>query len=171
MTNGPNLGADKGIAATAAVTAAAAAILATVYVAEYGFGLLPCSLCYMQRVPYVLAVVVGALALMPAVDSRSRRIVLFHLVGLFVLAASLGLYHVGVEMKWWLGPDACTGSVGAISMEDLSAGLLRPGGPMCDEPAFLLMGISLAGYNMIAGVVLAGFSLMAALRKAWWSKP
>ncbi len=170
MTSGPNLGADKGLAATAVVTAASAAILAAVYIAQYGFDLWPCSLCYMQRVPYVLAVVLGALALMPAVDSRSRRVVLFHMVGLFVLAASLGLYHVGVESQWWAGPVTCTGGARTIGMEDLGAALAKPGQPMCDEPAFVFMGISLAGYNVIAALLLVGFSLMAALRKDWWTR-
>jgi disulfide bond formation protein DsbB len=170
MTNGPNSGGDKGIAATAAVTASAAAILATVYVAQYGFDLWPCSLCYMQRVPYVAVVVLGGLSLMPAVDARSRRVVLFHLVGLFALAAALGLYHVGVEMGWWLGPAACTGGARTFSIQDLGASLAQPGGPTCEEPAFVFMGISLAGYNMIAGLALAAISLAAALRKAWWAK-
>jgi len=164
MTSAP----DYGWRATAAVTAAAAAILATVFTAQYGFDLWPCSLCYMQRVPYVAVVVLGLLSLMPAVDTRSRRVVLFHLVGLFALAAVLGMYHAGVEMKWWAGPVACTGGARSISMEDLTSALGKPGQPNCEEPAFILMGISLAGYNAIAGVLLAAASLAAALRKAWW---
>ena len=59
---------DKGYAATVAITASAAAILAVVYIAQYGFGLWPCSLCYVQRVPYVLIVLLGGMSLMPAVD-------------------------------------------------------------------------------------------------------
>lgn len=38
---------DKGYAAMAVMTAASAAILASVYVARYGFDLWPCSLCYV----------------------------------------------------------------------------------------------------------------------------
>jgi len=163
------LGADIGFTATAAVTLAAAAILATVYTAQYGFDLLPCALCFGQRVPYALVIVLGGLSLMPAVDARSRRVALFHLVGLFALAAGLALYHVGVEMHWWQGPITCTGSARALSMDDLTAGLSKPGGPMCDEPAFVLFGISLAGYNFIAALILTGISLAAALRKDWWT--
>jgi disulfide bond formation protein DsbB len=168
MTSGPNFGADKGYAAIAAVTLAATAILATVYVAQFGFDLLPCALCYGQRVPYVLVAVLGSLALMPAVDVRSRRVVLFHLVGLFLLAAGLGLFHAGVEKQWWQGPITCIGNAHALSLDDLTADLSKPGGPMCDEPAFVLLSISLAGYNFIAALVLTGVSLTAALRKAWW---
>ena len=161
--------ANPGKAALAAATVAAGAILSTVYVAQYGFDLLPCALCYMQRVPYFLVLVLGGLALMPAVDDRTRRIILFHLVALFVLAAGQGLYHAGVEAKWWPGPDTCTGGARAIgSMADVLAGMSKRGAPMCDEVAFAFMGISLAGYNFIAGTVLAVGSLYAALRKDWW---
>ena len=161
---------NRGWRATAALTTAAAAILSTVYVAQYGFGLWPCELCLLQRVPYFLIVVLGALSLMPAVDARSRRIVLFHLAGLFLLDAGFALYHSGVEFHWWEGPTACAGgSARGISMNDLSAALGKPGHPNCDEPAFLFMGISMAGYNVFAALALAGASFAAALRKAWWS--
>ena len=159
---------DKGYAATAAMAAAAGAILATVYVAQYGFDLWPCALCYVQRVPYALALVMSALSLMPAVDAPSRRIVLFHLAGLFVLDAGFALYHTGVEMHWWLGPTACTGGTVAGSVDELAAALAKPGNPKCDEPAFLFLGISMAGYNVIAALILAAASLGAALRRDWW---
>ena len=160
---------DNGFRATAAVTAAAAAILATVFTAEFGFGLLPCALCYVQRVPYVAIVLLGALALMPAVDARSRRVVLFHLAALFLLTAGWGAYHAGVEWHWWAGPDTCVGRVGAVSPDDMLSALSQRGGPMCDEPAFVLFGLSLAGYNALAAAALAAFSVFAATRKTWWS--
>lgn len=159
---------DKGRAATAAVTAAAALILATVYVAQYGFDLWPCTLCFGQRVPYAVVIVLGSLALMPAVDVRSRRIVLFHLAALFLLDAGLAFYHAGVEVKWWPGPTACTGGSSAVSVTDMMSALGKPGHPNCDEPAFLFMGLSLAAYNVIAAVTLTAASLFAALRKDWW---
>lgn len=162
---------DNGWKATAAATLAAAAVLATVFIAQYGFDLQPCSLCYMQRVPYFLVLVLGGLALMPAVDSRSRRIVMFHLFGIFVISAAAALYHAGVEMHWWQGPTACTGSVGTISLDDLTAALGKPSHPMCDQPAFVLMGISMAGYNFIASVAFAFMALGAAKRKHWWTTP
>ena len=163
---------DKGRWAAAAVTVAAALILAIVYVAQYGFDLWPCTLCYGQRVPYFLVAVFGALSLMPAVDSRARRLILFHLAALFLLAAALALYHVGVEQHWWQGPKGCTGGGNrAISMEDLLSALSKPGQPGCDQIAFSFAGISLAGYNLIAALSLFAASLFAALRKPWWSAP
>lgn len=161
---------DKGYMAAALVTVGAAGILAVVYTAQYGFGLAPCSLCYVQRVPYFAVLIMGALSLMPAIDAATRRVVLFHLAGLFVLNAGFGVYHAGVEFHWWQGPIACTGS-GVASLDDIAAALTKPGPPACDQPAFLFLGISMAGYNVIAALMLAAASLAAALRTAWWPKP
>ncbi len=159
---------EKGCQATAAVTAAAAAILATAYTAQFGFDLFPCQLCYVQRAPYFLIVVFGALALLPAVDSRSRRIVLFHLVALLLLETVLASYHVGVEWHWWVGPTTCTGPGAPTSISDLTAALSKPAPPSCDTPAFVFAGLSMAGWNAVAALILAGAALAAALRKPWW---
>ena len=113
----------------------------------------------------------GLLALLPAVGPRERRIVLFHLVGLLALEAGLALYHVGVEQHWqpWLpGPTACTGGVGGISLDDLSAALSRPAGPSCDTPALVIGGLSIAGLNFILASALTGLALVAGLKRDWW---
>ncbi len=162
-------GTDKGFAATALVTAVVALILATVYVAQYGFDLFPCTLCFVQRVPYWLAVVMGTLSLMRAVDSRTRRVILFHLAGLFLLDAGIALYHAGVEFHWWAGPVTCTGGARILSLDDLTSALGKKGHPNCDEPAFLFMGISMAGYNVFAALGLTVASVFAATRKTWWN--
>jgi disulfide bond formation protein DsbB len=53
-------------------------------------------------------------------------------------------------------------------MADVMSGLSKPAQPNCDEVAFAVMGVSLAGYNVIASLALAAGSLYAALRKDWW---
>src|SRR6185369_15316291 len=105
--------------------AASAAILGTAYVAQFGFGLMPCELCYTQRPPYALTFVFAVLALMPAVDSKSRRLVVLHCAGLFAIVAGLALYHAGVEWHWWQGPTASTGTGAKIDFSNLAAALQK----------------------------------------------
>jgi disulfide bond formation protein DsbB len=161
---------DKGWWTAAAVAATSAAILATVYLAQFGFDLMPCELCYAQRPAYFLTLVFGALALMPAVDSKSRRLVVLHCAGLFALTAGIGAYHAGVEWHWWLGPTACTSTGAKIDFSNLAAALQRPSLVMCDQPAFRFLGLSMAGYNFIAATILAVASAWAATRSTWWVK-
>ncbi len=163
---------DRGWQASAAVTIGAVAALAAAFTAEYGFGLLPCTVCFWQRVPYAMTGLLGALSLMPAVPPRERRVVLFHLVGLLAIDAGLAFYHVGVELHWWPGPSYCSGGGRAgISLGDLAAALGKAGSPSCDQPTYLFGGpVSMAGYNFILASLLTAFALVAALKKAWWRR-
>ena len=89
--------------AAGGAAAAGVAALAVALVAQYGFGLRPCVLCIAQRVPFVLAALLGLAALTPAAARAQRPLVL--LAGLAFLAnTALAVYHVGVEDHWWVSP-------------------------------------------------------------------
>ncbi len=164
------INADKGQFALIAVALASAGALGLALLSQHAFGLLPCDLCYLQRVPHALNFVVGALGAMSAVPPREKRIVLMHCGLLLVLSAGFAGYHVGVEELWWAGPVSCGGSGGALSMEGLAAALTQSARPSCEEAAFRLFGISMAGYNFIASVVLTGFCFWAMRQRTWWGK-
>lgn len=139
------------------------AALAAVLIAEYGFGLLPCPLCLYQRIPYC---VVAALALLGMVSrlGAGQAALLLGLCGLaFLVGGGLALFHVGVEQHWWAGPASCSaGAGGARNVEDLLAQLSKPVKiPSCDQVAWSLFGVSMAGYNLLASVGLAAFALVS----------
>jgi len=113
-------------------------------VAEYGFALLPCPLCLYQRLPYAAA----ALLALPMLGVRLSR----RLRGLLLALCGLA-FLVG-----------CSGGIGgAKTVEDLIAQLNRPISiPACDQVAWSLFGVSMAGYNLLASLGLAGFAGLAA---------
>ena len=78
--------------------------------------------------------------------------------------AAIAFYHVGVEEGWYEGLAACAAGGGTPATVDaLRAQLLdAPPPPRCDEVAWSLFGVSMAGYNMMYAASLAGFSLAAA---------
>jgi len=154
----------------AAIAACSGGALALALVAQYGFDLWPCTVCYWQRVPYGFALFLAVLALMPVVDAPSRRVIVALCVGLFVINAGIACYHVGVETRWWPGPAACAGQVKDYSPTDLMAALNKPGRTGCEDPAFVFLGISMAGYNLIACFVLAAASAWAARQTSWWNR-
>jgi disulfide bond formation protein DsbB len=86
-------------------------------------------------------------------------------VALFTDAAIAG-FHVGVEQKWWQGTAACVGATGADSIEALRAQLLAQKVVRCDEIAWELGGISMAGYNMLSALALGTVAAMASVRMA-----
>jgi len=155
----------------AAIAAVSGAALGSAFVAQYGFGMQPCELCLLQRTPYQLTLVLGLLALIPAVPPQARRQVAALCAGLFAVNAVIAGYHAGIEYRWWKGPTACTGSVHDFDLTDLTAALNRPGRINCEDAAIRVFGISMAGGNVIACTLLALGCLWAVRRERVWDVP
>ena len=70
------------------------------------FGYAPCPLCLQERYAYYFGVPATVVAFFAArAESFSLTRVLLVLVGLaFLINAGVGVYHAGVEWKWWAGP-------------------------------------------------------------------
>jgi disulfide bond formation protein DsbB len=139
--------------------------LAIAWLAEYGFGLRPCYLCYLQRDAYWATIVLALLSFPFAARARLGALLLF-LAGLAAFAgAGVALYHVGIERAWWAGSEACIGAdLTGMSAEDFAAAILDAPLTRCDEPAWSLFGISMAGYNVLYAVALAAFAAWGAWR-------
>ena len=126
-----------------------AVLIACVYVAQYGFGLPPCEMCWWQRYAHFAAI---GLALAGwSLRKRQAGSGLIALAGLAIGAsAAIGLLHAGVEYHWWQGPTAC--STTRLSGDALSAIMDAPL-VRCDTAAWSLFGVSLAGYNFRVSLV------------------
>jgi disulfide bond formation protein DsbB len=136
---------------------ASGAILLSVLALQYLGDLPPCPLCVWQRWPYVGVAVLGLLGW------RWQPRVLLALAALVLLVgAGLGVYHVGVEQGWWALPAGCAAGASAQSVEELRR-LLAEAPPACDQVSFSLLGLSLAGWNVIASLALAAYAIAAAL--------
>jgi disulfide bond formation protein DsbB len=123
-------------------------------------GYAPCKLCHWQRWPHYAALVIGALALLTGL----RFLPWFGALAAAATAA-VGVYHTGVEQKWWLGPTTCTsGSVAGLSADDLLAQINNAPLIRCDEVAWALGGISMASWNAIFSAILVLVWIAAARR-------
>lgn len=148
-----------------ALLALSAATLAAVYASQYIGGLQPCQLCLYQRWPWWGALALSALALIPAL-SPPWRALLLSVAGLALLAGGgVAAYHVGVEQHWWPGPASC-GATGQIpgSFADLQQMMGQPAAS-CDEPAWTLLGVSMAGYNAMLSLAVAAWMLTAGVAR------
>lgn len=124
-------------------------------------GYAPCKMCIWQRYPHAVAMALGVAAFFVPLPA------LIILGAVAALAtAGVGGYHMGVEQGWWEGPSSCTaGAIGGVDPNALFDQIM--GAPLvrCDDIAWQLAGISMAGWNMIISLVLAGIWI-AALRRA-----
>jgi len=140
------------------VLVTSAIVLAAVLSAQYLGGLAPCELCLTERWPWDAALVVALVATIVGSRSALPRVALL-LAALFVASSALGFYHVGVEQRWFAGPSACTASVTPTTLEALKAQLMHQQPVRCDEPAWTLFGVSLAGWNLLASLAMAAISI------------
>src|SRR5690242_21115938 len=75
---------------------------------QYLGGLHPCEMCYWQRWPHAVAIVLALLAFTaPAESGRSRALTLLAALAIAVSGA-IGVYHAGVEAKIFEGFTQCT---------------------------------------------------------------
>lgn len=137
---------------------------------EHIGGFIPCKLCLEQRIPYYLGIPLMAVALAAAwlrLPNLLVRLMLAAGGALMVWGLVLGVYHSGVEWHWWAGPADCgvvdaapdTGDAGVLDMLD------KVVPPACDQAAGRFLGLSFAGWNVLASLTLAAIAFRSALSK------
>ena len=137
-----------------------AGLLGGAYIAQYGFGLPPCEMCWWQRYPHFVALALAILAFL----RPPGRVFVWLAAAAIAVSGVIGAYHAGVEYGWWEGMTACTASPGATTAEALEAILNAPM-IRCDVAPWDLFGISLAGWNfLISGAAALAIALLLARR-------
>jgi disulfide bond formation protein DsbB len=142
----------------------ALAALAAVWILQ-GMGYEPCELCLTERYAFYAAAPLAALtALLASRSMHGLARAGFALIALVFLAnAAFAFYHVGVEQHWWPGPTACTGALSApVDVKDLMKALETTKVVSCDEVQLRILGLSLAGWDVVASAALAIYAALAA---------
>jgi disulfide bond formation protein DsbB len=133
---------------------------------QYGLGLKPCPLCLEQRYAYYFAIPLAVMVVLGDHAGASRKVLLAALIAIalgMLWNAGLGVYHSGVEWRWWQGPQECSGalddlgSAGGLLNKLQSITVVR-----CDEAAWRFLGLSLAGYNALISLALAAVAAWGA---------
>ena len=139
------------------VLAASAVVLGTALASQYWGGLAPCELCLMQRWPWAAAIVIAFVATMVGSRPSLPWVALLLDRGVRSPAPALAFYHVGVERHWFAWADRLHrgAATAAETVEALKGAVLGQQPVRCDEPAWSLWGISLAGWNLVASVAMA----------------
>ena len=135
-----------------------AAVLAGAYAFQHLGGMAPCKLCLWQRWPHATAILIGVVI---AVTGEVKLAWIGAIAALST--AAIGAYHVGVEQGWWEGPTSCTSSgVSNLSAQELMDQILAAPLVRCDDIAWQMAGISMAGWNAILSLLLVGLWIKAA---------
>ncbi len=148
--------------------AASATLLAGAHLFEHFGGLVPCILCLDQREAHWTAAGVALAGLIAARLFKSR-LGAAAAVGatslVYAVSAGLAFYHTGVEYEFWPGPAICAaGGPAIVDLQNLAASLGQPAdAPSCSDVQWTFLGLSMAGYNLLASVGLFALTMAAAL--------
>ena len=126
--------------------------LISAFFIEYVLGHQPCNLCILERIPYVIAIVI---ILLNYKFSQFEKIYLFLLIIVFLTATILSVYHFGIEQGFIeesLVCDLKNGS-GVTSKEEILK-QLQEQKVSCKDVTFKIFGLSLTTYNIVISILI-----------------
>ena len=126
--------------------------LISAFFIEYVLGHQPCNLCILERIPYVVAIVI---VLLNYKFSQFEKLFLVLLIIVFLTATILSVYHFGIEQGFIeesLVCDVKNGS-GVISKEEILK-QLQEQKVSCKDVTFKIFGLSLTTYNIVISILI-----------------
>ena len=128
------------------------AALVSAFFIEHALGHQPCNLCILERIPYLLAVIV--IVLNYKFVNLEKLFVLL-LILIFLAATILSLYHLGIEQGFIEESLVCDLKNGSnlLSKEDILK-QLQEKNINCKDVTFKILGLSLTTYNILISLLI-----------------
>ena len=127
--------------------------LTTAYFIEYVLGHKPCNLCLIERLPYILAIIIISLGL---ILKKFEKTIIIFLILIFVVATIISFYHFGIEKGFFEESLVCKldNNITNLSKDDLLKELQKET-ISCKDVSFRIFGLSLATINTIISLILS----------------
>ena len=119
---------------------------------EYVLGHQPCNLCLMQRIPYILGIILISLNYF---FKKNEKFNIILLILIFSFSLIISFYHFGIERGFFEESAVCglENSSNIISKEELLK-QLQVKTINCKDVTFKIFGFSLTTFNMIISLFL-----------------
>ena len=123
------------------------------YFIQYVLGHLPCNLCLIERIPYILTIIVIVLSFML---KKYEKIYITLLCVIFISATLISFYHFGIEQDFIKESLVCdlVSQGSNLTTEDI-LNELKTKTVSCKDVTFKILGLSLATINAIISLVLS----------------
>ena len=126
--------------------------LVSAFFIEYVLGHQPCNLCVLERISYLLAIIIVFL---------NYKFILFEkffillLTIIFLVSAALSLYHLGIEQGFIQESLVCNLKSGSnlFSKEEILK-QLQEKSVSCKDVTFKMFGLSLTSYNILISLLI-----------------
>ena len=130
--------------------------LASAFFIEYKLGHQPCNLCILERIPYLLAII---LILLNYKFNHLEKLFLIFLAIVFFFATILSLYHLGIEQGFIKESMVCDLQSGSnLLSKDEILKQLQEKSVSCKDVTFKIFGLSLTTYNILISLLITIFT-------------
>lgn len=136
------------------------AIVLGAFMFEHIGGLAPCELCWYQRYAHFVTLALALAALLYHRQSGATPPLIAAAGIALLIGAGIAGYQVGVELSWF--ESSCATPITGTTIEELRAALFAAPTVRCDEVAWSMWEISMAGWNGLLSLALALAALYAA---------
>ena len=133
--------------------------LSIAYFIQYVLGHEPCNLCIIERIPYLIAVILISLVF---ILNKYEKILLSVVLLFFIFGAVVSFYHFGIEQGFFNESLVCDlGNSKNLSKDELLNQLKNSTVVSCKDVTFKFFGLSLATINTIISIILSGIIIKA----------
>ena len=127
--------------------------LSIAYFVQYVLDHKPCNLCLIERIPYIVSVILISLIF---ILNKFEKIISIIILFFFIFGAIVSFYHFGIEQGFFSESLVC--NFKNISGNTSAADLLkemREKPVSCKDVTFKILGFSLATINTIISLLLS----------------
>ena len=122
------------------------------YFIEYALGYQPCNLCLIERIPYVLCII---LIIVSYKYKKSQKFLILLLILTFIFSFLISVYHFGIEQGLFQESSLCAikNNSNIISKEELLK-ILNEKTISCKDVTFRVFGLSLTSVNILVSLII-----------------
>ena len=126
--------------------------LVSAFFIEYVLGHQPCNLCILERIPYLLAIII---ILLNFKFSHYEKFFILLLSIIFLAGAIISIYHLGIEQGFVQESLVCDLKSGSnlLSKEEILK-QLQEKNVSCKDVTFKIFGLSLTSYNFLISLLI-----------------
>ena len=126
--------------------------IVSAYFIEYALGHQPCNLCLLERIPYILSIV---LIVINFKFKKSEKFLILFLIVTFIFSFLVSVYHFGIEQGFFEESSLCTlkDNSNIISKEELLK-ILNEKTISCKDVTFRIFGLSLTSVNILVSLMI-----------------
>ena len=126
--------------------------LISAFFIEYILGHQPCNLCLIERIPYILSIMIIMTIFL---IKKNQRFLVMLLILTFMFSFTISFYHFGIEQGFFQESSVCglRNASEILSKEELLKQLSEKT-VSCKDVTFRIFGLSLISINILLSLIL-----------------